>query len=654
MLISLAVVAVAIVVTLLALTVSGPQTREGSSSESTLTSKSDPRMPLETTEGSDSARANAPEPVAPETSSPVRARMLVVSGTVIDARSRAVVQNAEIEALAKPLPGGKEARTKTQSDAQGHYWLELAIPADLAWDPQVWAVRVIARGDRFETVNERLLEADFRPHATMPNTSIAVHDLEIVLQLAWSGRLIRESDGMPIAGGTATLLALAPPRTVPRPIGDAETGSDGRFLIRMESVEPGELAMLGSAAGFLAKMIPASNPSDVGDIALSEGVCLEGFVTTANGSAPTATRIHAWTTAVGDAWMFARSGAWTVRSGALVPREAWGAIAEDGSFRLCGLATDEYSLTAAYTGCQTGSNLESLEVRAPASGLRLPLSRAVYRLQVLDARSGAAIPHSQFVFDGPQDFGCNVQPDHVIATDPGIESRGRVVAEGYRVLECLLPALEACEVRNLEFRLEPLPSQVACTIVVTSPDGIPVEEIEVEIRSAGGEIDGQGPMPRLSHLAPDGRHELPQLVPGMYLVEVEPRRDGIPSAETWLGTELELHIREGMAPVEVRLEEGGLVQATVTRSDGTPVDARTSILRTPESEPEPIDWRNEAGSFVGWVPKQSSARLDKPLHAGPWTLRFEAHGCTSQDVVVHVVAGNTTTIAVALEPKPPR
>jgi hypothetical protein len=111
----------------------------------------------------------------------------------------------------------------------------------------------------------------------------------------------------------------------------------------------------------------------------------------------------------------------------------------------------------------------------------------------------------------------------------------------------------------------------------------------------------------------------------------------------------------GTNPIEVRLEEGGLVQASVTKKDGTPVDARTSLVRTPQSEPELIEWRNDSGAgFNGWIPKQSLAHLAKPLPAGPWTLRFEANGCTSQDVVVNVVAGTTTPISVELEPRPPR
>ena len=217
-----------------------------------------------------------------------------------------------------------------------------------------------------------------------------------------------------------------------------------------------------------------------------------------------------------------------------------------------------------------------------------------------------------------------------------------------------LPALGASEVRDLEFRLEPLPQQIAVTIVVTSPAGTPVENIEVEIRADETEVDGQAPMPQLSHCSPDGRHELPPLVPGTYHVQIDPRRNDDPAAEMWLGVTLELHVVGGTNPIAVRLEEGGLVQATVTRKDGTPVDARTSLVRAPASDPEPIDWRNDSGGFIGWIPKQSIVRLAKPLPPGPWTLRFEADGCASQDVVVNVTPGGTTPIQVALEPRPPR
>lgn len=659
MLISLAVVAVGVVASLLALSISEPQSQPSSSAEDTPPSKGDPHASLEVTRGSDSARANAPKQDTQAPSSSAGTRTLVVSGTVTDARSRAVVPDVEVEAFAKPLPGGKEARAKTQSDAKGRYSLDLVIPADLAWDPEVWAVRVFAQGDRFQPVNHRILETGFRPHATMPNTSVAVHDIEIVLQLAWTGRLVRESDGTPIKGGTATLLALAPPPTLPRQIADAETDESGRFLIRMETLEPGELAMLGSAKGYLAKMIPAAwNParaSECGTIALGEGVCLEGFVTTSNGTAPAATQVYASTRAPGDAWMFLRAGSWAVREGVLVPRDAWGPIGSDGRFRLCGLVADEYALQVGYPGCATGSQLEQFDIRAPASGIRIQLSRAVYRLHVFDARTGDRIARSRFHFEGVEGMNCNIEENYMIATDPGIESPGRIVAEGYLALKCVLPGLTASEVRDLEFRLEPLSGQVTCTIVVTSPEGTPVEEIEVEIRNDVAIGEGQGPIPRMSHLAPDGRHELPQLLPGTYHVRIDVvRREADSPAAMWLEAELDLQVREGMEPVEVRLREGGLVQATVTRRDGEPVDAWTFLVRTPGGEPEPIDWRNDSGGFIGWIPKQSPARLEKPLPAGPWTLRFEADGCVSQDVVVNVTAGATASIAVTLEPKPPR
>jgi hypothetical protein len=286
--------------------------------------------------------------------------------------------------------------------------------------------------------------------------------------------------------------------------------------------------------------------------------------------------------------------------------------------------------------------------------VRIPISTALYRLKVYDARSSAKIDRARFHFDDIADFDCPISDDGFIATDPSIESPGQIVAEGYRSLKCSLPALAPSEVRSLEFRLEPQGELVVATLVVTSPTGGPVQDVEVKISADAGEFDSQGPIPKMSHTAPDGRHELPQLPPGTYHLEIEPWRDGDPSVETWLGAEIELQVREGMGPVEVRLEEGGLVQATVTMQDGTPVDARTLLVRTPESEPELIDWRNEAGTFAGWIPRQMSLRLAEPLAPGPWTLRFEAEGCESQDVVVNVIAGDTTTIAVVLEPEQPR
>lgn len=657
-LLSLAIAAIAVAAALFGLSDPASESQANRPEESTASTRNVPRASLEATEESVPTRADAPEQEAQKASTPVGIRTLVVSGTVLEKGSRAAVPGTDVEAVAGLLPGDEESRARVQSDADGHYSLELVIPADLAWDPNVWAVRVIASSDRFDTVNARLRQADFQPHSTNPNASVAIHDIEIELLLAWRGRLVRESDGTPIADGTGELLVLAQAPTVPRSIARAETDDAGNFLIQMKSVEPGDLAVFGSADGFLAKIVPTlldpAHTVDVGAIALGEGACLEGFVTTANGSAPAATRVYALTRARDDHWMYLRTGGWAVRNGVLVPRGAQVDIGPDGAFRLCGLAPDDYSLTVSYAGCMPWFSFEGLDVKAPASGVRILLSKAVYRLHVFDGQSGSELSRSRFLFDGPQAVDCNIEGDYVIATDPGIEYPGRIVAEGYRALKCTLPALAASEVRDLEFRLQPLLGQIACTILVTSPTGAPVEYVEVEIRCDAGEVAGQGPIPRLSHEAPDGRHDLPKLVPGTYHLEIEPRRQGDPAAEMWLAAALELHVREGMEPIEVRLVEGGLVQATVTKKGGESVDARTSLVRTPEGEPERIDWRNDGGTFLGWIPKQYVVRLAKPLPAGPWTLRFEADGCTSQDVVVNVNAGGTTAIMVSLEPSPPR
>jgi hypothetical protein len=343
--------------------------------------------------------------------------------------------------------------------------LELRIPADLAWDPKVWAVQVNASGDRFKPVFSQLRPADFQPDPRNAATFVAVHDIEIKLLLALRGRLVRESDRTPIAHGAATLFSIADAPSLPQSIASAATDEAGRFLIQLVRTVPGRLAVLGTASGFLAKMVPASldpvRSVDVGDVALGEGACLEGLVTTADGSAPVATEVVAQTRAQGDAWIFLQAGCWALRDDILVPKNARAPIGRDGRFRLCGLVPDEYYISLSYPCCSTGSRLDSLEARAPASNLRLEASRAVYRLRVLDAQNGSPLDRAQFLFDGHPEMACWIQGDYAVATDPGIESLGRIVAAGHRAFKCTLPALVASEVRELEFRLEPLNDRIA-------------------------------------------------------------------------------------------------------------------------------------------------------------------------------------------------
>lgn len=606
----------------------------------------------------DRERVAAPIAGADRVIAPIGTTTLVVSGIVRDEQSRAIQPNVDVDASAGPLPGEKHARASTRTDAQGRYVAKLEIPADLPWDPNVWAVQVQARGDRFITVFDQLRPGEFKSDPTDAGRSIATCDITVKLLFALRGRLVREADGQAIAAGNVELVSLADAPKTPQSIARAGSDGAGKFLIRVESAVPDKIAVLGSARGFLAKMVPASFDAtravDVGDIPLAEGACLEGVVLTADGSAPPGHEIYAGTRGQNDAWMHLRSGTWAIRDGVLVPQYARAPIAADGSFRLCGLAPDDYTLTVAYEGCRTGSRLDSLDVRAPAPGLRFHISAAVYRIHVVDARSGDALERSQFIFDGPPEMGCMIEGNYVIATDPGIDSPGRIVAEGHRALKCTLPALAPSEVRHMEFRLEPLPKQIAPIIIVTSPTGAPVVNIEVSIRSDTPEVEGQGPLPAFGDIASDGRHTLLKLVPGAYHIAVEPRRHGDPVAEMWLGVTLAITVREGMEPIKIQLAEGGLVSAVVKRTNGAAVDARTVLVRAAEIDPEPLDWRNDAGTFCGFIPKQTSVRLAKPLPAGRWTMRFGADGCKEKDVKVDVDAGRTSSIEVALEPAEPR
>jgi hypothetical protein len=603
-------------------------------------------------------RADASKTEEPRVAAPVGTAMLVVKGTVRDERSGSPVPSVDVDASAGPLPGDKHALDKTTTDDSGRFVLSVAIPSDLPWDRKVWAVQVSARGERFKRAFTQLRPADFEPDPAHPGTYLATHDFAIKLLFTLRGRLVRESDGTGIANGGVDLVSLANASTKPMSIAESSTDEAGRFSIQQESAVPDKIAVLGFASGFLAKMVPASwdatRAVDLGDIALAEGACLEGFVQTADGSAPAANQITASTQARGDDWVYFHAGSLALRNGVLVPQWARAPIGPDGKFRLCGLAPGEYTLSVSYLGCRTGSRMDFRDVRAPASGVRLQVAAAVYRLRALDARTGEPLERAQFIFDGPPEFGCALDPDYVVATDPGLESPGRIVAAGHRALKCTLPALAPSEVRKLEFRLEPLPPQIAPTIVVTSPKGAPVEEIEVNIRSETPEVEGQGPLPSFGNRAPDGRHVLPKLVPGDYRIDVEPRRQGNPAAEMWLRATIELRVREGMEPKRVELVEGGLVRATVRNSNGDPIDARTSLVRTEEGEPELIDWRTDTGIFGGWIPKHTAVRLAKPLPAGEWTLRFEADGFKKRDVRVRVDGGGTSVIEAVLEPVEPR
>ena len=627
-----------------------------SGSEPVSKSTEDPlRDALEFGSEPESVRSDAPRTSAERTASTRTKRRIVVTGNVIDARTRAPVPDAEVRATAGPFPDAPLEHASARSDEQGRYAVELEVPAHLRGS-NPWMVRVDAIDVRFRSAWEQLEESDFRPDPGDAARSVAVHDFFVEPLSGLRGRLVRESDGRPIAGGTATLVALEGPHKAPRLIVEAETDEEGRFLILVGSVEPGNLAVLGSAGGFLPKVLPVvlepAHVGDAGTLARGEGVCIEGTVANSDGSRLLANHVYVRSSARDEVSFHAGTYEWAMRGEELVPHQSRVRIGASGEFRICGLSPEEYSLMAGFSfGCGFGSPAEA-RVRAPASGVRLEFDQCVFRIRALDAKTGSPVPGVGFRFDSPGMVCPDLDRVRVVLAQPGVEYPGRIVAEGYRSLPVILPALTACEVRELEFRIEPL-ATVVVTIVVLSPEGKPVVEVEGGMFRTGAGADDSDPPITFLHSSQDGRHELPSLAPGTYIVAIEPARRYGAVGATWLARELELEVREGTGPIEVRLEEGGLVSARVSKVGGESIEANTWLWHgTPE--PSLVDWHDGSSGYMGWLPKESEARLVRPLRPGPWSFRFDAEGCVARDVVVQVVAGQTVPIEVELEPDSPR
>ena len=587
---------------------------------------------------------------------------LVVSGSVIDADRDVPMPGVEVNASINH-PDLRDSLIVTRSDEQGRYSIELDVPAGARWAPGTSVVHLVAVGEGVPAQVRMIQESEIRVDPQDPHRCRATHDFLFHLRVEPDpgsyavmirGSVVRESDRLPIAGGDVLLLALEPAPKEPRPIAEATTDDRGRFLITHGEAEPGDLALFASASGFLGRIsaieLALLGETDAGVIALGTGFCIEGIVTTA----PGASEVWAYTASFDGVWFEAKEQPWMLRDGSVVRQGARSPIGPDGRFRLCGLGPEEYALGLGYSGCALGSS-ESIHVLAPATGVTFERLRCTYRLRILDARTGSVVKPAEIRFED-SGSSCYIGSDDVIAIDPGIEHPCRIVAEGYRPLQVALPALEAGQLREFEFRMDRFATLVVATIVVLSPEGRPVEELVASIRSVGGGSEASGPMSCSLHSWDgDGRFKLPRLAPGAYLVEIGPQRGPDLPHETWLDAVFQLDVQEGMEPVELRLEEGGFVSARASKDDGTPVQAGTRLLSGLDSELAELEWDLGGGLHsTGFIPKGINPRLFLPLPAGPCTIRFGADGFLSRDVVVQIVAGETVPIEVTLEPQPPR
>ena len=463
-----------------------------------------------------------------------------VVGTVRDAQGQPVAR-AVVRAQGDVMPFrfGAGGSTMASTDAEGRFEIPGLQPG---------RYRVIARAPEFAqgTVTDVVVE-----QGTDAEADVVLYRGGIV-----SGRLMGPNE-KPVPGR----VTLHEEDAGPLPMGmdeplAAEAGADGRF--RIERVPPGSQAVAVVAPGYAAQRLPvdvgtAGNPVDLGDIALEPGLTIRGHVRDAAGLPIAEAQVNG----------FSRRG---MGFGNMLN----GRGEADGTFVLAGVAPGTYRLTARAPGY--GEATKTAE--AGGEGVDFVLDAA-------GGVTGVAVDEAGRPVDSFRVMARPVTEEQGIRFAPRFEmigdAEGRFTLDnlgaGTYVLQVTAPDRADGIVSNVKVASGAIVDVGRIRLgaggivrgTVTDGTGTPILGATVTVRS------GTGP-----NFFPGGASEVVSDTGGAFEVRGVPVGTAMvtgrhPNYAEGRVSGVEVDPTKGPAEVRVVLTQGGRVEGSVTRRDGSGV-----------------------------------------------------------------------------------
>lgn len=212
-------------------------------------------------------------------------------------------------------------------------------------------------------------------------------------------------------------------------------------------------------------------------------------------------------------------------------------------------------------------------------------------------------------------MGAAVEPIDV-TIDTALPLRFRVRVDGFRTWVAELPPPNG---RDVEIRVGPLVAAITVEGRVVGPDGAPVARVGLDI------VDPGDPG-RTASTDAAGRFRISGCAPGATTVQFSPPGRMLPRT-------VQLDVREGMDPVEIRLSAGGFVDVVCVTATGAPVTDLDMDVRDPHERA--LDWGSRSDH-------RGRARLR--LNPGGYTIRVAG----AEPVAVRVAEGSEQTVRIVV------
>ncbi|MCY1054764.1 carboxypeptidase regulatory-like domain-containing protein [Nannocystis sp. SCPEA4] len=457
--------------------------------------------------------------------------------------------------------------------------------------------------------------------ATVPGQTA---QMQLLPEAVLVGRVVRASDGLPVADATVAARRGSPQVAV--------TDADGNF--RIGQLRPGLFKPRVEADGYTG---------------MAEGQVHIGIGET---SAPVLVRVHPATLVrgkiVGPGGASCAEGSVTLTDPA-TRRMAWATVEADGEVTVRGLLPGTYAVTVTCAGHVPEDSYEAIAVgEAPIEGLtwKVQAGQAI-RGKVVDARGAAALVEA--VLAHPQ----------AAARGAGRALDGKVGPDGSFHLIGARPGAYSIEVSPGPGR--PPPPRVPVEV----PEGRDVEGLEIRLQDGsevrGRVIDGAGrPVARASvrlrgaqtsgsqESDDDGRFTLQGVQPGQYRATaaidfVVLKRPGQQPEEV-----------PGV-PVEVRAGAATEVEIVVEARDGRITGQVVDAAGGPVADAF-LDWTREAepGTMGSWVVAPPQPKLSdgegrfeiSGLSPGTYAITASRRGSPGQGTVEHVAVGAATVVTI--------